>query len=83
VADLFAIHRRTLNRRLRAQGTTFKALVDETRYEVARQLLRDTRIPVAQVAAALDYSDPASFDRAFRRWSGTTPSAWREANNGA
>ncbi len=83
VADLFAIHRRTLNRRLRAQGTTFKALVDETRYEVARQLLRDTRIPVAQVAAALDYSDPASFDRAFRRWSGTTPSAWRDAHTGA
>jgi AraC-like DNA-binding protein len=80
VADLFAIHRRTLNRRLSDQGTSFKALVDEARYEIARQLLRDTRLPVGQVAAALDYSDAASLDRAFRRWSGTTPSAWREAN---
>lgn len=77
VADLFAVHRRTLNRRLKAQGTTFKELVDATRYDIARQLLRDTQLPVAGVAAALDYSDSASFDRAFRRWSGTTPAAWR------
>lgn len=82
VADLFAIHRRTLNRRLRVQGTSFKALIDETRYDIARQLLRDTHLPVAQVAAALDYSETASFDHAFRRWSGISPAAWREANVG-
>jgi AraC-like DNA-binding protein len=81
VAEIFAIHKRTLNRRLRDQGTSFKELIDETRYDIARQLLRDTRMPVAEVAAALDYSDSAAFDRAFRRWSGTTPSAWRTAHS--
>ena len=80
VAKLFAIHRRTLNRRLRAQGTSFKALIDETRYDIARQLLRDTRLPVAEIAAALDYSECSAFDRAFRRWSGASPSAWRTAH---
>jgi AraC-like DNA-binding protein len=77
VSEMFAIHKRTLNRRLKDQGTSFKTLIDETRYELARQLLRDTHMGVAEVAAWLDYSDPASFDRAFRRWSGTSPSAWR------
>jgi AraC-like DNA-binding protein len=77
VAELFAIHRRTINRRLRAEGTSFKGLIDETRYEIARQLLRDTGLPITEVAAALDYTDPAAFDHAFRRWSGTSPSAWR------
>ncbi len=77
VSSLFAIHRRTLNRRLRAQGTSFKELIDASRYDIARQLLRDTQQPVAEVAAALDYADSAAFTRAFRRWSGSTPAAWR------
>jgi AraC-like DNA-binding protein len=77
VATLFALHRRTLNRRLRVQGTSFKALLDEARYDIARQMLRDTRLPVSEIAAALDYSESAAFVRAFRRWSGTSPTAWR------
>jgi AraC-like DNA-binding protein len=77
IAEIFAIHRRTLNRRLRAEGTTFKALIEGARYDVARQLLRDTPLSVAEVAAALDYADSSVFGRAFRRWSGISPSAWR------
>jgi AraC-like DNA-binding protein len=83
VAELFAIHRRTINRRLRAQGTSFQRLIDETRYEIARQLLRDTGLPITEVAAALDYTDPAAFNHAFRRWSGTSPSAWRAVHASA
>ncbi len=82
VSGLFAIHRRTLNRRLKAQGTSFKRLVDESRYEIACQLLRDTQLTVTAIAAALNYSETAAFDRAFRRWSGTTPMAWRSAHSG-
>lgn len=74
---LFAIHRRTLNRRLRAEGTSFRKLLDECRFEIACQLLRDTSLAVTSVATALNYSETAAFDRAFRRWSGTTPTAWR------
>ena len=77
VSKLFSIHPRTLNRRLRDQGTSFKALIDAMRYDMARQLLRDTRLPAAEIAAALDYSEPAAFNRAFRRWSGMAPLAWR------
>ncbi|MDG4596012.1 MAG: AraC family transcriptional regulator [Candidatus Contendobacter sp.] len=77
VAQLFSIHRRTLNRRLEERGVTFQALVDEVRYEIARQLLENTGMSICQIAATLDYSDPSAFTRAFRRWSGTTPAAWR------
>lgn len=79
VAQLFALHPRTLNRRLRAEGTTFKALLMETRYEIARQLLRDTHLQTADIAYTLGYADSASFNHAFRRWSGTNATAWRSA----
>ena len=79
VTQLFALHRRTLNRRLRAEGLTFQLLVEEVRFEIAHQLLRDTQMPLANIAGLLDYADAASFNRAFRRWSGTTPGAWRQS----
>jgi AraC-like DNA-binding protein len=47
------------------------------RYEIARQLLEGTRLPLAEIAATLGYSDPSAFTRAFRRWSGHAPAAWR------
>jgi AraC-like DNA-binding protein len=77
VAKLFAVHRRTLNRRLREDGTSFKALLDAIRYEFARQLLRDTPMSTIEVALNLGYSELGPFLRAFRRWSGTSPAAWR------
>lgn len=77
IARLFALHRRTLNRRLRALGTSFKALIEEARYDVARQLLRDTSLPITDVAASLEYADAAAFTRAFKRWSGVSPGTWR------
>jgi len=77
IARLFALHPRTLNRRLRGEGTTFNALLAETRYAIARQLLRDTRLQTRDIAFILGYAASASFDLAFRRWSGTTATAWR------
>lgn len=77
VAKMFSMHGRTLNRRLQARGTSFHALVDEVRFEIARQLLGDTRMSLGQIAATLDYADASAFTRAFRRWSGAAPSAWR------
>jgi AraC-like DNA-binding protein len=79
IARLFKLHRRTLNRRLRALGTSFKVLIEEARYDVARQLLRDTSLPIADIAASLDYADAAAFTRAFKRWSGVSPGAWRQS----
>ena len=78
-AALFAIQRRTLSRRLREEGTTFEALLAEIRYETARQLLIDTRMPMHDIAAAIGYAEVSVFTRAFKRWSGTTPAAWRSS----
>lgn len=77
VATLFSMHSRTLNRRLRKFDTSFRELVDEGRYEIARQMLGNTSLDVTEVAVALGYADASAFTRAFRRWSGTTPGAWR------
>lgn len=78
VSSLFALHRRTLNRRLQAEGTTFKALIDAARYDIARQLLRDTQLTTSDIAINLGYADVTAFCRAFRRWSGSSPAAWRK-----
>jgi AraC-like DNA-binding protein len=82
VAAAFSMHRRTLNRRLRSERTTFRRLLDETRFEVARQLLRDTDAAIDHIASGLGYSGPTAFGRAFKRWSGLAPQAWRERGAG-
>ena len=78
VAKLLSMHRRTLNRRLKAEGTTFQKVLDEVRYEAACQLLDSARIPITEIAASLGYSETSAFSRAFRRWSGATPVQRRE-----
>jgi AraC-like DNA-binding protein len=78
VSGTFEVHKRTLNRRLRERGISFQELVEETRYHIARQMLRETDLAIVEIAAVLDYADAAAFTRAFRRWSGTTPAAWRK-----
>src|SRR5918997_3815055 len=77
VARLFSMHRRTLTRHLRTEGLAFRQVANEVRFEIACQLLQNTDMALSQVAAALKYSEPSAFTRAFRRWSGQTPSAWR------
>jgi len=78
VATLLSTHSRTMHRRLAASGTNFRALVDECRYEIARQMLEGTDAGVGRIADMLDYADTSAFARAFRRWSGTTPAQWRK-----
>jgi AraC-like DNA-binding protein len=77
VAALFGMHSRTLNRRLHAYGIRFQQLVDESRFEIARQMLEDSAMEIGQIAELLDYAAPGVFTRAFRRWSGITPTHWR------
>jgi AraC-like DNA-binding protein len=77
-ARRLGLHERTLGRRLQDAGTTFHALLDETRVTVARQLLQSTDAPVGKIAAALGYRDSTVFARAFRRHVGTTPRAYRD-----
>jgi AraC-like DNA-binding protein len=68
---------RTLKRKLEADGTSYSALLEEQRRAKAMLLLRREDLAVEEIAARLGYSDAANFTRAFRRWTGTTPKAFR------
>jgi AraC-like DNA-binding protein len=83
VARRLGMHERTLGRRLQASGTTFQRLIDDTRRDIAQQLLRDTNATLTRIAAALGYRDPTIFTRAFARWTGRTPSRFRAENANA
>jgi AraC-like DNA-binding protein len=77
VGQLFHLQPRTLNRRLEREEINFRALADQARHDVARHLLGETSLAITQVAAMLGYSEASAFSRAFRRWSGEAPTAWR------
>jgi AraC-like DNA-binding protein len=71
---------RTLKRKLREEGTTYRQIVDELRMQLAIKYLRDTRLPVEDVASSLGFSDAANFRRAFRRWTNESPGHLRNGN---
>ena len=77
LAQMLSMHRRTLNRRLRDLGTTFQAVLDNVRFEAARQLLCYSEVSLDEIAAALGYAGVSPFMRSFRRWTGITPGQWR------
>jgi AraC-like DNA-binding protein len=83
VAHCLTMHPRTLNRHLKAEGMTFRKLLNETRFEVARQLLVGTRINITGAAAALGYADTSVFSHAFRRMAGAPPLEWRAGSTAA
>ncbi len=83
VAALFSMHPRTLNRRLKDYDIGYQELVDEIRFEMARQALNDSDLEVSEIALMLHYADARSFVRAFRRWSDATPARWRAAQKKA
>lgn len=83
VAMMMGMHRRTLNRRLAERGTSIAKVLNEVRFQLARQLLSQTDLPFVEITAALNYTDPSTFTRAFRSWSGITPTAWRSAAVGS
>jgi AraC-like DNA-binding protein len=79
VAKALAVSRRTLSRRLAEENTSFRDILDDVRHEFACALLQDQSLSVADVAFFLDYSEPAAFNRSFRRWTGQSPRAFRSA----
>lgn len=70
---------RTLQRRLAGEGIAFGALLDDVRRAQAERLLARSDAAIADVAAGVGYADTASFVRAFKKWSGTTPGAFRDS----
>ena len=81
-AKVMEINTRTLQRRLSQAGTSYSLIVDDLRCEAACRLLRREDQSVADIAKALDYSDPAHFTRAFLRWTGMSPSTYRHQCTG-
>ena len=77
VAQRLGLSPRALQRRLAEEKTTFAAVLARLRQDAAQPLLRDGRLAVAEVAYLLGYEDPSSFQRAFRRWTGVSPRAFR------
>ena len=71
---------RTLQRRLKCSGVDFEDLKDETRRSEALRLIRVGRYSATEIAYMVGYSDPAHFTRAFKRWTGRTPSHFRSAS---
>jgi AraC-like DNA-binding protein len=79
VSTALALSRRTLTRRLAEERASFRHILDEVRSELARALLQDRSLSIGDIAFFLQYSEPAAFHRSFRRWTGLTPHAFREA----
>jgi AraC-like DNA-binding protein len=77
VAKRLAMSTRTLARRLADEGTTFEDVIDELRRSLAMQYIKTPSLSLSQMAWLLGYEGSASFNHAFRRWTGAPPSAAR------
>lgn len=81
-AEALNVSLRTLHRRLAQEGTSYQAIKDELRRDLAIQKLSRGQEPLAVISAELGFDSTASFHRAFRHWTGDTPGAYREARAG-
>lgn len=82
LAQDMGISRRTLQRRLSAQGASFKQMLQDVRQEQSRRYLDDPRLAVTEIALLLGYSDQASFSNAFKSWCGCAPTEYRQRGAG-
>jgi AraC-like DNA-binding protein len=81
VAAQFSMSSRTLRRRLQREDTSYQEILDEVRAELARHHLTKEKRGIDEVAFLLGFSDPSSFTKAFRRWTGQTPADFVRANS--
>lgn len=77
VAAAMGLHPRSLNRRLAEEGTSVFDLLKKVRFQIARDLLENTQLPVREIASTRLYANVGAFTRAFRLWSHKSPSDWR------
>ena len=77
VAEVFDSSPRTLQRLLTAERTSYTRLLEQTRMEIAGELLASTEIVIADIARQVGYLHPTNFTRAFRRWAGVSPREYR------
>lgn len=77
VARMLCVSDRTLKRKLQSCGTNFLSLQEDVRHRNALRLMVDMQLKIQEIAQNLGYDDPGNFTRAFRRWTGKSPSAYR------
>lgn len=78
ISDLLAMSNRTLTRRLSEAGVTFRDLIKKTQYQIAKDMLRDPSNSIGDIAFITGFSDQSAFNRAFKKWSGLSPSNYRK-----
>ena len=78
VATRLGTPARTLQRRLKTEGTSFATMVDALRRDLAERYLRDRRVTIQETAFLLGFSDVSAFHRAFVRWTGETPKRFQD-----
>ena len=81
-ADIAGMSVRTLQRRLSDHGLRFNELLNEAKFAHAKAKLKDTKMPITEIAKSLGYPDPAHFTRAFHNWSGMSPTKYRNTSSG-
>ncbi|MBO9476657.1 AraC family transcriptional regulator ligand-binding domain-containing protein [Shimia sp. R11_0] len=77
VSSLMGLGERTFQRRLSERGKTFQALVDQARHQLAQQLVAASSYSLVEIAFLTGFSEQSAFSRAFKRWSGQSPKAYR------
>jgi AraC-like DNA-binding protein len=77
IADTLNVSLRSLQRRLKAEATSFKKLLEDTREQLAMQYLRESHRSVGEITYLLGFSEPSNFTRAFKRWTGKSPVEYR------
>jgi AraC-like DNA-binding protein len=77
IAAKLAVSPRTLERRLKEHRASYKDLLDDTRRRFAVAYLKDRRHSLSEIAFLLGYSEVSAFNRAFKRWTGSTPAGYR------
>lgn len=78
-ASELGLSRQTLFRKLKAEGVTFEKVLDDLRHRLALHYLNGGKMSVSQTAHLTGFSDPASFSRAFKRWTGSSPKSAAKA----
>ena len=79
VANALGMSVRSLRRRLTEEGVSYKTILEESLVTVAQRMLGDTRRTIQETAHAMGFSDPTAFHRAFKRWTGMTPTQYRQS----
>ncbi|PLW66699.1 AraC family transcriptional regulator [Pseudohalioglobus lutimaris] len=79
IAESLHVSNRTLQRKLKEEGTSFLDLLQDTRLQLAKKYLRHPNRSVVETAYLLGFSEPSTFSRAFKRWTGMAPADYRES----